>query len=339
MNGEYPSKHPLCYGDTLPMSATLRIESVPIETLAAFLEAAEAHPTEDPELLASFAGFSARTAKRAVPSLETLGLLKRDQNGVFRVIASGVRRGMGLEAASLVIRKALQGFRPFEMLCEGLVLGESEAEATRKTALILGLHNGGAAKLEILLRWGGDLGILESAANGYRLVAELQPSESEKEAILKSSDLESEAKARLYNSRRLGREANNALDETDRALLADALLAYETNPRKSVNDSGQAFEDYLRELANSKGLAAEAAKANGVGQLANLLYTKGVIHSHHQKQADAISTVRNATAHRKDKKTLSPWEITPLGAFTAHSLTLATIRSIHEYTTTGKQTL
>jgi len=317
----------------------LRLVQVPIPTLAALMEACAEKPTSEVEDLADFAGFSTVTAKRALASLETLGIVERNEDGAYHVAVEGVRRGMGLQAASLVIRKALQGFRPFELLCEGLALGEDAQTAMRKTARLLDLDDRERDRLQILLRWGEDLSVLESDENGITLASELQPSALPEESMLQAGDLESEAKARLYNAKHLGRAANNYLDEIDRQLLAEALLGYEENPRKSVDDSGQAFEDFLREVAKDNSLDAEAKTKNGAGQLANLLYTHQVIHSHHQKLGDAISTMRNATAHRKDKKTLTPWEITPLGAFAAHTLALAAIRSIHEFTTTRKQTL
>ena len=92
-------------------------------------------------------------------------------------------------------------------------------------------------------------------------------------------------------------------------------------------------------MAGDKGLGTEAMKANGIEQLATLLYSNTVIHGHHQKLAAAVSAARNATAHRKDKKTMTPWSFTALGAFSIHSMTLAVIRSIHDYTTTGRQVL
>src|SRR5439155_3092405 len=133
-------------------------------------------------------------------------------------------RGMGLEAASLVIRKALQGFRPFELLCEGLALGEDAHTAMRKTARLLDLDDRGGDRLQILLRWGEDLSVFESDENGITLCSELQASALAEASMLQAGDLESEAKARLYNAKHLGRAANNYLDEIDRQLLADALL-------------------------------------------------------------------------------------------------------------------
>ncbi len=333
------TQYVVCYAYAPVDSINLRITRVPTETLAAFMEAVAAHPSADLNEIADFAGFGARTAVRAVPSLETIGVVERNPSGVYRIKAEGVRRGMSSDEAQIVLRRALQGFRPFEMLVEGLALGEDSATAARKAALLLGIDNGMVERLDVLLGWGADLGILERAGSGFKLVAELRTTAVEEVGGISSDDVESEAKARLYNAKRLGRSAHNYLDEVDRELLAQALLEHEGSPRKSVEDSGQAFEDFLREVAVKHGLSAEAKKANGAGQLANLLYSKGVIHTHHQKLADAISTPRNATAHRKDKKTMTPWEITALGAFSTHSMTLAVIRSIHEYTVNRKQTL
>jgi hypothetical protein len=329
--------------DTSPIlfkvTVALRLEPVPIGTLAAFLEACAAHPCSNIEEVAGFAGFSAATARRALPSLESLGLVSRGDDGVWRAAADGVVRGMGSESVSLLIRQALQGFRPFEALTEGLALGEDVTTASRKAALALGLTGRDADRLAILLRWGVDLGILEDGGSGIRLAPEMRPKASPAPPSLSAEDLESEARARLYNVRSLGREANNYLDETDRKLLAEALLSCETKPRDSIEHTGQALEDFLREVAGDKGLAVDAGKLNGIGQLANLLCTKGVLHNHHEKLADAVSTVRNAAAHRKDKKTMSPWTITPLAAFSAHSTALIVVRSVHQYAISGRQVI
>jgi hypothetical protein len=317
----------------------LRMARVPIETLSAFMEAVASHPTDDAADIARFAGFSAKTGSRALPSLETLGVVQRDANGIYRINAEGVARGMSDQTAALVLRRALQGFRPFEMLAEGLALGEDSATAARKAALSLDIDGRHTDRLDVLLGWGTELGILTNDEAGYKLAQELQSRTVGEVGGISAEEVESEARARLYNARRLGRDANNYLDEVDRQLLVDALLEHERNPRKSVEDSGQALEDFLREFASDSGLATEAKKANGAGQLANLLCTRGMVHSHHQKLADAVSTPRNATAHKKDKKTLTPWEITPFGALSTHSMALTVIRSIYEYTANGKQAI
>ncbi len=318
---------------------TLRLREVPIGTLGAFMEAAAVHSTDDLESLASYAGFASSTARKAVPTLETLGVLKHDNDCPYTVTVEGVARGLPDEAKEQIIRRALLGFRPFEMLIEGIGLGESRDDAIRKTLLLLDLPESDASKLDLLLRWASDVGIIEVVDGEPQLVAELSVDRTDELGALAPEDVESEAKARLFNARRLGRDATNYLDEVDRGLLADALLTHASDPRKSIDASGQVIEDFLRHVADKRGFGTEAKKMSGAGQLANLLYTKGVIHNHQQKMVDATATIRNATAHRKDRKTLTPWELTAFGAFTALSMTLTAIRSIHAYITTGSQTI
>lgn len=320
-------------------SEVLRISAVPITTLGAFLEAAFAHPTGDLQELARYAGFSESTARRAVPTLETLGIVVRRPDGCYSVGVDGVARGMSDQDKNAVLRRALLGLRPFEALIEGISLGEPERDAIRKALLLLELHEGDAAKLATLLRFGEDLGIIEYRNGQAALVPDFEPSTGDDFVPVSAQGIESEAKARLFNARRLGRGANNYLDEIDRGLLADALLKHESDPRKSVDAAGQALEDFLRHVADDRGLSGDAKKASGAGQLANLLHAKGVIHSHQQKLVDAVATIRNATAHRKDKRTLTPWELTSFGAFSAFSMTLTAIRSIHAYTPGGRQTI
>jgi len=64
-----------------------------------------------------------------------------------------------------------------------------------------------------------------------------------------------------------------------------------------------------------------------------------MILSHHVKLIESVSTVRNAKAHSKDKKTLTPWEITEFGAFWTCAGALVAIRSIFEFTRGGAQTI
>jgi len=321
------------------LAIDLRVHDVPSSTLLAFLEATAVHPGQDATGVASFAGFSTSTGRKALPTLEALNLVKRDEHGRYSTHVADVRRGTAHETGLSLLRRALLGYRPFEAFCEGLVLGEAPRDAARKATLLLGLTNGAADKFDVLTRLGLSLGILAGDGSALTLAPELMPAAGDDLVVVTSADIESEAKARLFNARWLGRQVHNMLDEVDRQLLCDGLLKFGSDPRKSVDSTGQALEDFLREIATRNGHAAEAKKMNGAGQLAALLVSKGLIHSHHQKVAEAVSTVRNATSHRKDKKTLAPWTITELGAFATLAQTLTAIRSIGEYTSNGRQTI
>ena len=106
------------------MSTALSISRVPIQTLAAFMEAVATHPTGDAASIAKFAGFSSKTGSRALPSLETLGVMERDASGIYRVKTDGVTRGMSPDEATLMLRRALPGLPAVRDACRGLALGE-----------------------------------------------------------------------------------------------------------------------------------------------------------------------------------------------------------------------
>lgn len=316
----------------------LSIQRVPLDTLANFLLAIAAHPHSDTEVIADFAGgMSKATAKRAIPALIALGLVTQDNNGAYQSIRASISRASSYDQLRLVLKEALLGFRPFEAICEGINLGEGESEALRRTAIALSIENPDA--LSVLIRWGEELGILVRESQGLCLSSDLAMSGVKSSNTLSSRDIDSEAAARLYNARRLGRQANNFLDKTDRSLLAKAQMECQSAPDDALEKAGQALEDFLREVSNDKGFGVEAAKCNGAGQLGSMLVGKGLLHSHQNQIVLALGAARNMTAHHKDKKTLLPWDITESGARWGISGTLAIIRSIYEYIYGGKQTL
>jgi hypothetical protein len=244
--------------------------------------------------------------------LVELGLISKDSTNKFICNApEEVKRSTNVDDAILIIKQAMHNFRPFEAVCEGLALGETESIAIQRAALNLGL--GDPSKLNILISWGEDLGILERRDGSLQLATELMTRVATAASTISSANIDSEVAARLFNAAQLGREANHYLDEQDRTLLAKAQLSIRTNPEGAVEKSGKALEDYLRELAITKGFATEAKGQNGAGQLGTMLVSKGVIHSHHSQLITAISTVRNMKAHHKDKKIMTPWHVTEAG--------------------------
>lgn len=317
----------------------MKIYDIPISTALSFLEATAANPNAGIDGIASFAGLSIYTARKAMPVLEELNLVSKGASGGYTCTIDGVRRGLPAAAARQIFRQALLAYRPFDLLTEGISLGETFPEAARKGGLMLGLNPPDSEGFKVLVKWAKELDILRTSAAGVELAPELRVPPGGELAIISASDLESEVKARLYISGKLGRDILNFLDELDRKLLIDAALEYRTKPRESVEHSGQALEDFLRDIAKLKGYEGEAKKCNGAGQLASLLASKGLIHTHHQHFIDGVGAARNATAHRKDKKTLIPWQFTDLGAFWAFSGSLAVIRSIYLYVQEGKQSL
>jgi hypothetical protein len=231
----------------------------------------------------------------------------------------------------------MRAYRPFESICEGLAAREAFKQAARHAAVAFDLDARGEENLDLLRQWGIELGILTDG-DPVTLSADLQHA-VESLAAMPVSGVASNAETRLYVSTLLGRDAFDELDEVDRGLLSTAVTKCDSDPAASVEASGQALEDYLRELCIAKGLGQEASKMNGAGQLSGLLRQYDVIHANHVKLTDSESMLRNAKAHKKDKQTVAPWNITPLGARTAFGTTVLAIKSVHDWVSNGRQTL
>jgi hypothetical protein len=333
-----PRSGPSRRSDLASAVVDFRVWPTSLETLCKTLEAVASCPNVDAHELALFAGLADSTLANASSTLIALGLIRRDQPGIV-CTEPVMTRGTSRQVARQLIRKALLSFRPFESMCIGLAIGESSDDAIRKASVVLGVKAGAVPRFQTLIKWGTELELIEEHDGQLRLAREIAPSAIASSMFVDSSDVESEARARRYVASRLGREIFEALDVKERILLAEALLAITVKPAEAVEKAGQAIENYLRELCSARGLREEATKLNGGSQLANLLASRNLIHSHQVKLVDSVSTLRNATAHHKDKKTLKPWEITEDSAIASFFSTLSAIRSIAVYLSRGAQVL
>ena len=235
--------------------------------------------------------------------------------------------------------KALIAQRAFEVFCEGLAVGEGEAEAIRKSLVLLGEPESAERSTKQLIKWGERLGLLERGEDGLVLSPKVAPTPIGALPLISRDDLESEVKARLMIATRLGKTVFNGLDESVRTLLTEAALKVNNDPEESCTNAGKAVEDYLRVLCGSCGLAQEASKKNGASQLAGLLLQHKKIHPHHQKIVDLPSMARNAVSHNKDKRTMQPWNVTALASWTALLASLTAVRAIYEFVVNGRQTI
>lgn len=317
---------------------TLKFSPVSIETLIETVEAIAAHPNGSRDSVARFAGLGTSTVGKAIPLLIAFGLVESNGSGL-RCTEPAIRRGVADAMVRQAIRRALIAYRPFEVLCEGLALGESATEAIRKASVILGIEKSDLDRFDFLIKLGVDLSLLREVDGVVELAPEVTPVATAHGPFITSNDVESEVKSRLYVAGRIGRDAFNALDDRDRGLLASSLLSISVKPSETVEQAGQATENYLRELCGKRGLAAEAAKQNGAGQLASLLASKGIIHNHQVKLVDTVGALRNAKVHHKDKKTLVPWQITEEGALASFFAAVTAIKSIESYLNRGSQIL
>ena len=313
-----------------------KFKRVPLSTLRGVLRACAIHVGANTEAIARSCGTGQTTVTKALIVLSEFGLVLGDPSG-WTCSSRSINRASDDAAVDAAIRDAMLGYRPFESICEGLVAGECFEQAARHAAVAFGLDARGEQNLSLLRQWGIELWILADG-EPVTLSPDLQQS-VESLAAMPVGGVASNAETRLYVSTLLGRDAFDELDEIDRGLLSTAVTKCDSDPAASVEASGQALEDRLRELCIAKGLGTGASKLNGAGQLAGFLRQHDIIHPHHVKLIDSASMLRNAKAHKKDKQTVAPWSITPLGARTAFGTTALAMRSIHDWVSRGRQSL
>ncbi|MBN1458222.1 MAG: helix-turn-helix transcriptional regulator [Armatimonadetes bacterium] len=312
------------------------LKRVPLPTLRAVLRACAIHDGADTQAIARASGIGDATASKALAVLAEFGLVHGDRSG-WGCDSSTLGRGSDDSAVDSMIRAGLLAYRPFESICEGLAVGETFEQASRNTAVMFQIDPKAEERLGLLRQWGAELGVLTSE-DAATLSADLQSAVGSLAAMPVSS-VTSTAETRLYISTIVGRDAFDSLDEVDRELLVSAVADCDGDPPSSVEASGQALEDYLRELCVANGLANEATRLNGAGQLAGLLRQHDLIHPHHVKLVESASALRNAKAHKKDRQTVTPWNISPLGARTAFGMTVLVIKSVHDWVSSRRQNL
>jgi len=313
-----------------------KFRRVPLPTLRNVLRSCAIHKGAGTELIARACSVGNGTATKALIVLSDFGLVLGDGSS-WTCASPMLGRASSDSAVDAAIREALLAYRPFESICEGLIAGESFDQAARHTAVAFDLNKQAEGSLSLLVQWGIELGILTNG-DPVSLSDDLQAG-VDSLAAMPVTSVSSTAETRLYISTLLGRDAFDELDEVDRGLIVSAVQKCDSDPAASVEASGQALEDHLREVCILNGFGQEASKFNGAGQLGGLLRQHNLIHSHHVKLIDAASMLRNAKAHKKDKQTVAPWNITPLGARTAFGATTLAIKSIHDWISNKRQIL
>lgn len=183
-----------------------------------------------------------------------------------------------------------------------------------------------------------EVGLIEKDGKTLRLSSSL-PKAPTPEAGILTAELDSEMAARLFVANRLGTEFFHNLDKTEQARLCESVLHHASNPEKSSEDAGKALESYLRLIGTNAGY--DLTRFNGLGEIADHLAGGGrmVIHPKHRDLIKATSTLRNCSAHERDKLTNQPWRKTPEMALANILWTLHLMRSIDLWVRKREQVL
>ena len=292
------------------------------------------------EDIAHFSGFGASTVRNAVRNATELKLVSMGKNGSSgRVtIDAAFRAKLSRDEQLAIVRERLQNSQFFQIVCEFLSRGESTNAAVRKAAAISANDVRDIQHVLPLLELAVDVGLLEKQGKVFHLSTSIPAAPTEEAGVL-TSQLDSEMAAVLFVSNRLGTELFHSLERSEQTRLCHALRDHTSNPEKSTEDAGKALESYLRLIGHNAGHNMKGF--NGVAEIADFLGAPArmVIHPKHRDLIKATSTVRNCSAHERDKFTNQPWRRTPEMALTNVLWALHIVRSIAAWLNKREQIL
>ncbi len=318
-------------------SVGLKLYPMPVDTILRVTEAVDFLGDASLDEVARFAGTGSTTAYKALLNASHLGFVKKVNGGNYRYIHMNSLKDMPVAEKRYLFQQLLQSYRPFEVLCQFLSYGEDESVAMRKAGVMLGDSSLDNNAFTALSKWGVDIGILSRNKSGTLHLVETLKEELKAISEALEIKLGNEFEIGLYLGKRLTAQCYEFLENPERQRLVQAFTDSEKNPEKSCEETGKAFENFLRLIAKIKGI--NVSNRNGIGQVAEELTKHGTIHTKHKNMCLAVGAVRTVSAHDRDKVSNIPWAKTPEMAHAVLSYSLSVMRSIYLWVLEGKQEL
>lgn len=231
------------------------------------------------------------------------------------------------------VQIVLSKYDPFCKYCAFVSDGNLGITAARKVKALFGFESSEKMLNSFFINWGRTALFLKvDKDNAVSLLVEIK-----KDIILKEFDSADEISSRNFVIDWLGKHVN-VLSDQERTLITQALLKCKSDPRNSVNDAGQAFEDFLRDTARK--FSIDVTKKNGIIEISNEIKNKSpnLFSSKHFDITIAIGSMRNMAGHSQDKISGKHWQISDEFARLFCLITLKTTYSILEYLT-GNQAI
>lgn len=283
----------------------------------------------------AFTGLSKPTVNNALKILGSLSLVNEGEAEKLFFVVDEFDKHLSSQDKILVVRKYLQHWSFFQVLCGFLDNSNGHKIAIRKTLAFFKIDEGHTVSAKNVLQLATDLNVLTFDGKEYYISETLKhpPHETEINGV----ELTSEMAAQLFLSKKLTPEIFYSLENPEKEKLTKALLNYRIDPEKSCEYAGQALENYLRLVGIHAG--EDLTSCDGMGQIADYLGSKTrlIIHPRHREIAKTVSTIRNSSAHDRDKLTSDPWIQTSEIALVNVLLVIQLIKSIHGWTVSRSQ--
>lgn len=302
-------------------------------TLEVCFAIAELDSNPSREDITEFTGKDGRRIREAIKISREFGILRHSEGEI--TLKTDYARDLQMfnpNERYLILYDALLHHQPFMQFLSYLKKDYSAHQAAQRINAVYDISSDSEHIQDYFLRYGEYAGILRQDTNPeVDIETELIPNtggNGTAEQLLDS--LESEAEIRLYLETTLGEETIQSIDPDVVDQLTEAFKIFVQDPRKSIEESGRAIEDYLRELGVELGSDdRDYQGASGIVPLTNHLKGDDLIEKTHQKFIFDLAERRNRAAHGKDTESMQRWRITPEAGLSTAMDAVIVIRSIH----------
>lgn len=286
--------------------------------------------------ISTYLGISKEYARRAaIVAMEFNMIL--EVNSKYKITQDAVDIGKSTrEQWPVIFGKFLQKFKPFTLFVTFLGKNETPENASRKIKTIFEIKASEKIIENSLSSWGQYAKILEEKNSKIILSLNIQNLSNEYVTELKDA-IVSDVKARTFLVNKLGNDVYNYLESDETDLLVKSIVNHEINPRHSIDDSGRAYEDFLRRIGTDKSF--DMSEFKGIGELTDNLKGNKLIEIKHLEISKAINQMRLTAAHNKDRKTVQNWTLKDDTSIACILLTLTAIRSIYQFIFNNQQIL
>jgi len=278
---------------------------------------------------AKYANISEEYARRALDAAVQLEVMREETGKYYTKSENDDVSRATQDQHPIIFRRIVQRYDPFILFLMLIGKNNTSENAARKISVIYNMQASPDVIEKTLVEWGKYAEIIEVGTKGkisLKIETEKLSAEYIKELL---EAMENDIKARVYIASKLGERVFGYLKHDEIEFLVLAIRKHEEEPRNAIDDSGRAFEDFLRRLGTDCKLDMSPCK--GIGELSEALKGANLIDQKHLEICKGLNSIRLAAAHSKDRKTNIPWKINPDSAIEAILLSLTMIRSLHKF--------
>jgi len=288
----------------------------------------------------SFAKNSAYVGYAINQSIQ-LGLIMEDGNGAY--IPSDKYRDMLYRCQKsqllTILTKALQGYPPFLVYSDFVSKGYSSEDSARMSVGMFGIQSTFEIVEKMFRNWGQKSGLIILDSSGKVCIPEGEKGLPDQYIESLKKALKADFQAKIFLIETMTPSAFKYLTEHEGDIdsLADALVNYHDDPKTSVGKATQVFEHFLYHFGLDAG--ANVSKGNGIIQYAETIKSEKptAMLVKHKHLCYGLGGLRLMSHHDPDKETNKSWYFTPQGAIITSLMVPSVIRSLHLYSSEGKQ--